>query len=72
MQNDEYFLSDTNINSLSNQKKMLCEGLVHKAELLQVLKSMKNGKCPSIDGFTSEFYKSFWVDIGNESSEKSE
>ena len=27
---------------------------------------MKNGKYPSTDGFTSEFYKFFWVDIGNE------
>ena len=66
MQNHEYFLSDTNINSLSNQDKMLCEGLVNKAELLQVLKSMKNGKSPGTDGFTSAFYKFFWVDIGNE------
>ena len=45
---------------------MLCEGLVNEAELLQVLKSMKNGKSPGTDGFTSEFYKFFWVDIGNE------
>ena len=28
MQNHEYFLTDTNINSLSNQDKMLYEGLV--------------------------------------------
>ena len=66
MQNHEYFLSDTNITSLSYQDKMLCEGPVNEAELLQVLKSKKNGKSPGTDGFTSEFYKYFWVDIGNE------
>ena len=27
---------------------------------------MKNGKSAGTDGFTSEFYKFFWVDIGNE------
>ena len=66
MQNHEYFVSDTNIKSLSYQDKMLCNRLVNKAQLLQVLKSMKNGKSPGTDGFTSEFYKFFWVDIGNE------
>ena len=45
---------------------MLCEGLVNKAELLQVLISRKNGKSPVMDGFTAEFYKFFWVDIGTE------
>ena len=40
---------------------MLCKGL-----LLQVLNSIKNGKSPGIDGFTAEFYKFVWVDIGTE------
>ena len=39
---------------------------MNKAELLQVLKSMKNENSPGTNGFTSEFYKFFWVDIGNE------
>ena len=34
--------------------------------LLQVLNSMKNGKSLGMDGFTAEFYKFFYVDIGTE------
>ena len=29
------------------------------------LKNMKNGKSPGTDGYTAEFYKFFWKDIGN-------
>jgi hypothetical protein len=28
------------------------------------IKSMKNGKNPGSDGFTVDFYKFFWKDIG--------
>lgn len=27
---------------------------------------MENGRAPGIDGFTVEFYKSFWVEVGPE------
>lgn len=35
-------------------------------ELENALKRMENGKAPGIDGITTEFYKSFWVEIGPE------
>ena len=29
-------------------------------ELSDALRAMKNGKCPGIDGFPSDFFKLFW------------
>ena len=34
-------------------------------EVLLCLKKMKNHKSPGPDGFSSEFYKYFWKDIGH-------
>ena len=39
------------------------EGELALPECLNVLKNMSNGKSPGLDGFTSEFYKFFWIDI---------
>ena len=33
-------------------------------ELTKALKNMKNDKSPGPDGFTAEFFKFFWIDIG--------
>ena len=41
------------------------EGIITREEALLVLKNMKNDKSPGADGFTSEFYKFFWRDIGS-------
>ena len=43
---------------------MKCEGLVTEKEVCSVLKNMKNGKSPGTDGYTAEFYKFFWNNIG--------
>jgi hypothetical protein len=39
------------------------EGELTLPEYLNVLKNISNGKSPGLDGFTSEFYKLFWIDI---------
>ena len=33
-------------------------------ELLHALKQMKSEKSPGLDGYTAEFYKFFWIDLG--------
>ena len=38
---------------------------ITKSEILEVLKTCKNGKSPGVDGFSAEFFKFFWVDIGD-------
>lgn len=41
------------------------EGPLIKTEVLNFLKKMKNDKSPGPDGFSSEFYKNFWKDLGS-------
>ena len=59
------FLNDTLINKLDEEQKQACEGEIRIQEVKEVLKSMKNGKTPGIDGLPIEFYKCFWVRIGH-------
>ena len=58
---DEYVqlpkLSETEANAL--------EGNISLEEAGIVLRNMKNGKSPGTDGFTVEFFKFFWRDIGH-------
>ena len=60
------FFFDSNnpfINKLSDEQKLKAEGKLDKMECLNSLKNMKNGKSPGLDGFTTEFYKFFWIDL---------
>jgi exonuclease III len=49
---------------LSETEKESCEGPISFEECTKALNNMKNGKSPGSDGFTVEFYKYFWKDIG--------
>lgn len=49
---------------LSHEKSGSLEGRITWQELAMALKSMKNEKSPGIDGFTAEFFKYFWRDLG--------
>ena len=49
---------------LSDEQKNLCEGNLSFRECGEALKNMKNGKSPGSDGFTVDFYKFFWKDLG--------
>lgn len=49
-------LSDVEANHL--------EGELTYTELATALKGMKNSKSPGNDGYTTEFFKFFWVDLG--------
>ena len=45
---------------------MLCEGMISEEECLTALKEFKNNKAPGTDGFSAEFYKFFWSDLGTQ------
>lgn len=51
------------INFLSDDEKGQLEIDLQERECLNVIKKMKNGKSPGIDGYTTEFYKFFWSDL---------
>lgn len=53
-----------NYNKLSNADAEKLEGEILYSELTQALKNMKNDKSPGLDGFTVEFFKFFWRDLG--------
>ena len=70
--NDINIIDDTHISDilgenetkLSEQEAENLEGEITLTELAQALKNMKNDKSPELDGFTAEFFKFFWIDIG--------
>ena len=53
-----------NENKLSDKDSKELEGEIFYSELGFALKNMKNNKSPGLDGFTVEFFKFFWTDIG--------
>ena len=69
----DHELNNVNLNDLINhpvpklskEESQLLEGKLTYDEVVKAVKSMKNGKSPGTDGFTSEFYKFFWIDIGH-------
>ena len=53
-----------NTKKLSDTKSSGLEGEITYLEISTALKNMKNGKSPGNDGFTTEFFKFFWPDLG--------
>ena len=53
-----------NENQLNDDGAQMLEGEITYEELTTALKNMKNSKSPGNDGFTTEFFKFFWVDLG--------
>ena len=56
-------LQSPNYKGKKPHKANRLEGEIRHPELLEALKSMKNLKTPGNDGFTAEFFKSFWIDL---------
>ena len=54
-----------NPNKLTNDESINLEGEITYTELATTLRNMKNGKSPGNDGFTAEFFKFFWPDLGH-------
>ena len=63
----ETFLDHDNpfVEKATDAERDMCEGNISKGECANFLKKMSNGKSPGSDGYTCEFYKFFWKDIGD-------
>ena len=57
-------ITGENETKLSDAEAETIEGEITYAELAKALKNMKNEKSPGLDGYTVEFFKFFWIDIG--------
>ena len=53
-----------NTKSLSNVERDGIEGKVMLSEASEAVKGLHNDKSPGPDGFTANFYKAFWPEIG--------
>ena len=60
------FFKSENISPLKEEEIQMCEGLVSENECLNALKEFKNAKSPGSDGFSAEFYRFFWPELGPE------
>ena len=56
---------NANIDKLSNSDRDSLEGKITLDEAAITLKNMSNNKSPGSDGFTAEFFKMFWKDLGH-------
>ena len=58
-------IKDKNIPKLSYQEQRVIEGKISYKEALNALKKMSNNKSPGTSGYTVEFFKFFWVNLGH-------
>ena len=49
---------------LDEDEKNSLEGLIKLTEILNAIKNLKNDKSPGSDGYTAEFFKFFYKDLG--------
>lgn len=61
----EIHLHNCNVPKLTNSEAHKLEGNINNTEAGKTLYSMKNNKSPGSDGFTTEFFKFFWKNLGN-------
>ena len=51
------------IPQLPNLENIMCDEVVTLEEITKALKLLPNNKSPGSDGFATNFYKFFWIDI---------
>ena len=54
----------TEVPQLSQTERESLEGEISLEEAYYALQNMKNGKSPGSDGFSAEFFKFFWQELG--------
>ena len=60
----KFFFDNDSIVRLNTEQQQHCEGRLTLDECLAALKTFNKNKSPGTDGFTAEFYLSFWDVLG--------
>ena len=58
------FMQDIDVPKLNEEEAFNLEGMVTLNEAGKTLKNMKNNKSPGTSGFSADFYKVFWRQLG--------
>ncbi|MCU7951650.1 MAG: reverse transcriptase family protein, partial [gamma proteobacterium symbiont of Bathyaustriella thionipta] len=58
------YIGEINMNKLRDCQTNQLEGMLTLSEISATLKSMKNEKSPGLSGFSAEFFKVFWKQLG--------
>ena len=56
-------MENYDIQKLKDVDKLMLDREIDIEELGLAVRSLKNEKSPGPDGYTSEFYKFFWIDL---------
>ena len=62
-ENYSEFLQNNHLPKLTELEQQICERPLSMEEISKSLKQLANDKTPGSDGFTTNFYKFFWIDI---------
>jgi len=62
---DEYLDQISFNNKLNDTDVLLCEGPIRLNECTNVIGKLNKNKSPGLDGFSAEFYQTFWPLIGS-------
>ena len=58
------YMQNTRMPTLKEDESLKLEGMLTLKEADQTLKNMKNNKSPGTSGFSADFYKTFWKQLG--------
>lgn len=61
----EEYIGQQGMNKLTENEANKLEGILTLPEISYTLKSMKSEKSPGLSGFSAEFFKVFWKQLGN-------
>ena len=61
----EYTPDISNLPKINEEQKVNLDREITKGEVEEALKSLKNNKSPGPDGYTAEFFKAFWQELGD-------
>ena len=60
-----FFFNNSEIPKLTNNEALICDGKLTVDECYKSLELLESNKSPGNDGLTAEFYKAFWLTLGN-------